>query len=274
MRRLALIFAILPSAAFAGPTDGFYRNPVGPSIQVQGATGDGFDFGLTAGASDGSYSCPEGETDCLHVAGHATLQGKFFTYIDPDDATSRIFFAVSDAGIKLVSTTGPLGTGTANRLPMVDLPGLYAPEFLGDAVEGDPTTQNAAATEADSGDQMGAADELHAFRSPTGNVSCLFALGDSAEVRCDLTELNRSFTTPPADCDLEWGDSFSIGEMSKRGSLVCHGDTVIDPQAQVLEYGSTLGYFGIVCTSAKTGMSCVNNQGHGFSVARKLQSVF
>ncbi len=119
-----------------------------------------------------------------------------------------------------------------------------------------------------------AAEELQFFRSPTGNVSCLFVLGDSAEVRCDLAQLNRSFTTPPKDCDLEWGDSFSIAETDKRGALVCHGDTVADPSAEVLEYGSTLSHSGITCTSAKSGMTCRNAAGHGFAVARKMQSVF
>jgi hypothetical protein len=56
--------------------------------------------------------------------------------------------------------------------------------------------------------------------------------------------------------------------------LVCHGDTVDDPEAEVLDYGSTLTFGGITCTSAKAGMTCQNAAGHGFTLSRKLQSLF
>ena len=263
MRLILLCAAVmLPGLAWAGPSDGFYRNAKGPSLEIQGASEEGFDFGLTSGAAGGSYSCAEGEVNCLHVAGHAALKGKFYTYVDPDDAKSRIFFELDDQGITLVNSVGALGTGTANRAAMVDLPGLYAPERV---------TAEAAPDSAAPSDNV--AQELHFFRSPTGNVSCLFALGNRVEVRCDLAQLNRSFTTPPKDCDLDWGDSFAIGATG-RGALVCHGDTVADPAAEVLDYGSTLSHSGITCTSEKSGMTCQNAAGHGFSVARKMQTVF
>jgi hypothetical protein len=261
---LLCVALILPGLAWAGPSDGFYRNAKGPSLEIRGASEDGFDFALTAGATDGSYTCAEGAVDCLHVAGHADLRGKFYTYVDPDDDKSRIFFALDDQGITLVNSTGALGTGTGNRAAMVDLPGLYAPERI---AAGMAPSDRVAPSDS-------AVDTLHFFRSPTGNVSCLFALGDSAEVRCDLAQLNRSFTTPPQDCDLEWGDSFAIGAKDRRGSVVCHGDTVADPAAEVLDYGSTLGYSGITCLSETSGMTCQNTAGHGFSVARKRQTVF
>lgn len=261
VRRLALLLAVLPFAALAGPRDGIYHNPAGPSLEIQGATDQGFDFGLTSGAPDGGISCPEGEVDCLHVGGHADLSGKFYTYVDPDDDTSRIFFALDDKGIKLVSTTGPLGTGTGNRAAMVKLPGVY----LG---QGDPT--GPIATKA----RVGAGDKLVFFRSPTGNISCLFDVGEVTEVRCDMAQLNRSFTTPPEDCDLDWGDSFAVAEGDRRGQLFCHGDTVVDPEAEVLDYGSSLSFGGIACLSAKTGITCQNADGHGFSLSRKQQKLF
>jgi hypothetical protein len=118
------------------------------------------------------------------------------------------------------------------------------------------------------------ADEFVFFQSPTGNIGCMAIIGDTNEVRCDLRELDPSFTNRPASCDLDWGDSFAIGANDARGSLVCHGDTVFDPGASVLRYGRT-GTFGpFTCTSLKTGMTCTNSHGHGFSVARAQQSVF
>ena len=119
------------------------------------------------------------------------------------------------------------------------------------------------------------ADEFTFFQSPTGNIGCMAIVGgEYDEVRCDLRDLTASFTSPPAECDLDWGDSFSIGVNDRKGSLVCHGDTVFDQNAAVLDYGLTASFGPFTCTSAQTGMTCTNEAGHGFSVARARQSVF
>lgn len=270
MRRLVFLAALIPSVALATPQEGFYGNSRGAVLKVSGASDAGFDFTLVGGGTDGGNLCAEGDTACLQIDGHATTTAKGFAYIDPNDDHSRIFFAEKDGGLQVLSTIGDLGTGTENRPQKVNLPGLYT-ALAG--TEGDAS--GAAALTADgAGDIAAGAGALHAFVSPTGNVSCLFDPGEPAQVRCDLAELNRSFTTPPDDCDLDWGDSFAIAATDTRGTLVCHGDTVADPDAAVLEYGSSLSFFGITCTSAKTGMTCTNAAGHGFAVARKLQSVF
>jgi hypothetical protein len=119
-----------------------------------------------------------------------------------------------------------------------------------------------------------AADEFVFFRSPTGNIGCMAVVGDYNEVRCDLRALTPSFTRRPADCDLEWGDSFAVGAGDAPGGLVCHGDTVFDPGAPVLDYGRTASFGPFSCTSQKSGMTCTNGHGHGFTVARAQQSVF
>ena len=119
------------------------------------------------------------------------------------------------------------------------------------------------------------AEELTFFQSPTGNIGCLAIVGgEDDEVRCDLRQLTASFTRPPAECDLDWGDSFAIGANDRKGSLVCHGDTVFDQNAAVLDYGLNASFGPFTCTSAKTGMTCTNASGHGFSIARASQSVF
>ena len=118
------------------------------------------------------------------------------------------------------------------------------------------------------------ADEFTFFQSPTGNIGCLAIVGEISEIRCDLRQLTASFTRRPADCDLDWGDSFAIGANDRKGSLVCHGDTVFDQNAAVLDYGLNASFGPFTCTSAKTGMTCSNDLGHGFSVARAKQSVF
>ena len=118
------------------------------------------------------------------------------------------------------------------------------------------------------------AEELTFFQSPTGNIGCMAIVREISEIRCDLRQLTPSFTRRPADCDLDWGDSFAIGANDRKGSLVCHGDTVFDQNAAVLDYGLNAAFGPFTCTSAKTGMTCTNASGQGFSIARASQSVF
>lgn len=118
------------------------------------------------------------------------------------------------------------------------------------------------------------ADDLLFFRTPTGNINCLIATGDYAEVRCDMTFLTPSFTTPPPGCDLDWGNSFTVGLSDRVGQLACVGDTVRDANAIELGYGKNLSLGGFDCSSAITGMTCTNPAGHGFMIAKAKQSLF
>lgn len=118
------------------------------------------------------------------------------------------------------------------------------------------------------------ADDLLFFRSPSGNIHCLIATGDFAQARCDMIELTPSFTTPPPDCDLDWGRAFSVGPSDRTGQLACVGDTVIDPTAIKLGYGETLSLGSLSCTSKKTGMTCTNPAGHGFTISKAKQTLF
>lgn len=117
-----------------------------------------------------------------------------------------------------------------------------------------------------------AAQEEVYFRSPTGNISCGIWAGDWTTARCDLRQFTPSFARP-ADCDLDWGYAF---EVAIRGPAmpICAGDTVAVPGAPVLDYGRSVTLGGISCTSQQSGMTCVNMDGHGFTVARARQSLF
>ena len=117
-------------------------------------------------------------------------------------------------------------------------------------------------------------DALLFFRAPSGNINCLIALGEYAEARCDMNQLTPSYTKAPAGCDLDWGSSFTIGQSDRKGQLACVGDTVIDARSTVLGYGQTLSLGGFDCTSEKTGMTCTNPAGHGFTIATAKQRLF
>ncbi len=118
------------------------------------------------------------------------------------------------------------------------------------------------------------ADDYLGFQSPTGNIHCAMYIFDgSAEARCDLRDYVPSYTKRPAGCDLDWGMAFAVGA-SGKGVLACVGDTVQDPGNAVLPYGEAVSLGGISCVSAKTGMTCTNADGHGFSVAKAKQRVY
>ena len=118
------------------------------------------------------------------------------------------------------------------------------------------------------------ADDYLTFRSPSGNISCAIFIGDSDEARCDLHALSPSFTRRPAECDLDWGESFGIGAGDAKGYLLCHGDTVADPDAMELGYDQTVTLGPFTCNSATSGMTCTNDAGLGFTVSRAQQSIF
>lgn len=121
-----------------------------------------------------------------------------------------------------------------------------------------------------------AAQDTVFFRSPSGNIHCMIFQGDGdwQGARCDIFEVNTlSFARRPADCDLDWGRAFEVGR-GGAGAPVCAGDTVATPDAPVLGYGGSLSGGGVTCTSEKTGMTCTNRHGHGFTVAKARQRVF
>ena len=118
------------------------------------------------------------------------------------------------------------------------------------------------------------ADDFIYFHSPSGNIACALMSGEFAGARCDMRDLTQSFPKRPADCDLDWGDAFGIDAGARQGQVLCHGDTVMDPNAMVLGYGQSATLGEITCSSEKTGMTCRNATGHGFSIAKAAQHLF
>jgi hypothetical protein len=119
-----------------------------------------------------------------------------------------------------------------------------------------------------------AADDYLTFQSPSGNIHCgLYHGNGETNLRCDLRELTPSYTRPPANCDADWGAYFALNAGGK-GFLACVSDSMIDPTSPVLPYGEAVSLGGISCVSAKTGLTCTNGEGHGFSVAKARQKLF
>jgi hypothetical protein len=113
---------------------------------------------------------------------------------------------------------------------------------------------------------------IREFRTPSGNIGCVFSSGlDGAEsptIRCDIRSRLRPQPKQPANCPLDYGDSLQVTR-SGRTILVCHGDTAIDPRARVLAYGHRFSRAGLTCVSRFSGLTCTNAAGRGFFLSRE-----
>lgn len=121
-------------------------------------------------------------------------------------------------------------------------------------------------------DESGGAKVVHlsTFRSPTGNIGCV-AFGGG--VRCDIRDRDWSPPPAPASCMLDYGQGLSVGRAG-RGSLVCAGDTTLNPQAKALAYGTASRNGDVICVSREEGMACTNPDGHGFFLSRQRYRAF
>ncbi len=117
------------------------------------------------------------------------------------------------------------------------------------------------------------ADDFISFHSPSGNIQCAMFTGDYAGVRCDMSELTQSYAKPPADCEFDWGSSFAV-DTTGKGYLACVSDAVANDDGMELGYGRSVTLGDFTCTSEKSGMTCRNAEGHGFSLSKAKQKVF
>lgn len=115
------------------------------------------------------------------------------------------------------------------------------------------------------------ADE-RGFRSPSGNIHCA---PEDGGLRCDVAE--RTFRPPqprPRDCPLDYGGAVW---MTPRGaaSVMCAGDTILDPRRPVLPYGTAWkAAGGFECSSSPAGVRCANAAGRGWELSRDRLRLF
>lgn len=111
---------------------------------------------------------------------------------------------------------------------------------------------------------------LVSFRTPSGNIGCVFSTGygSPANLRCDIRSRLKPKPRKPRGCRLDWGDSYEMNATG-RVILTCHGDTAILPTARVLGYGKRWHSHGIACRSREVGLRCTNRSGHGFFLSRQ-----
>ncbi|MBD2302491.1 hypothetical protein H6G77_20380 [Aulosira sp. FACHB-615] len=108
------------------------------------------------------------------------------------------------------------------------------------------------------------------FQTPTGNIHCTIL---QANIRCDILKITAKIPPKPRSCEFDWGHAFIL-DAQGRGYRGCYGDTTVNPQNPVLQYGKTLRHEGIVCTSRRTGLTCVNRDQRGWELSREKQRFF
>jgi hypothetical protein len=113
---------------------------------------------------------------------------------------------------------------------------------------------------------------LQSFRSPSGNIGCVMFEGGA---RCDIGKREWSPPSRPASCpeQVDFGQGLAV-EHTGEASIVCAGDTALDPSATELAYGEASELGGTQCISHSEGITCANHSGHGFFISTQSYNLF
>jgi Family of unknown function (DUF6636) len=115
-----------------------------------------------------------------------------------------------------------------------------------------------------------------AFRMPSGNIYCAYEHYSFApiDLRCEIRTGISPLPPRPKSCgDAVWGAGYSI-RRTGPAHVLCISDTVYDPKARVLRYGTTRRFGVFTCSSGTAGLRCTNASGHGFFVSREHSYAF
>ena len=91
----------------------------------------------------------------------------------------------------------------------------------------------------------------------------------SSDVRCDIAE--KQWTAQrPASCpsQVDFGQGLTM-KATGPATVVCAGDTALNPQAPTLDYGTSSQVGSITCTSTEADMECTNGSGGSFKLSRE-----
>jgi hypothetical protein len=123
------------------------------------------------------------------------------------------------------------------------------------------------------------------FRSPTGNISCLFIPSaptgsggrTPATMLCTVKHAEYAKTLQarclgPTGAGVDW-HGFLL-PAARKGAVSCSGGALYNPTTQhpsyvTLAYGKTWRQKMFSCTSASNGVNCSNPSGHGMFISRQ-----
>ena len=114
------------------------------------------------------------------------------------------------------------------------------------------------------------------FKTPSRNIVCGWSVAPdgSASMECGV---KSGLKPPPKPIQCDAGDPndkrVSLRDTGRAAPVLCAGDPgpllpQIEAKASVLAYGSSTHFGAITCTSATTGLTCRNRDGHGFFLSR------
>ncbi len=120
-----------------------------------------------------------------------------------------------------------------------------------------------------------AASGADTFRLPSGNVYCAYEHYSFApkDLRCEIRTGVKPLPPKPKWCDVDWGAGYAMRQTG-AAHVLCVGDTIYDPKAKVLPYGTTRQYGVFLCASSRKGLRCVNASGNGFFLSRERSYTF
>ena len=107
-----------------------------------------------------------------------------------------------------------------------------------------------------------ASGATRSFRTPSDVTHCLYSTsgGPGPFLRCDVRGT---------------GDTAFVLKRRGRGRRIRATDTVRDPEARILRYGSARNFGPFRCRSRRSGLTCrTRANGHGFRLSRQRQQVF
>jgi len=104
------------------------------------------------------------------------------------------------------------------------------------------------------------------FVMPSGNIGCGYTNEPSRYLRCDILQ-SSDMPAKPRSCDLDYGHAYAMNGRGKS-RVLCAGDTVVNRNAPVLDYGETKRIGGFRCKSKMTGLRCSNKSDHGWFLSR------
>lgn len=116
-------------------------------------------------------------------------------------------------------------------------------------------------------------EQFEAFRSPTGNIGCIIS---DEGARCDIAQ--RDWNAPrPAGCPAasDYGQGLTVDDEDGPGTVVCAGDSTLDPAAPVLAYGESASIGDFTCTSEQAGVTCRDDgDNRGFFISKQSYRLF
>ena len=172
--------------------------------------------------------------------------------------------ALTGAAAEMTLTFQELGVF---RDPIRPTGAMTLADFEQFAEGGDPTQGNYEST---TNEDLGLVD---GFVLPSGNIFCAVTTYAEGGLECSIASL---LDPSPGPCEVDWTGIF----LPHGGSAepVCAGDALLggaDPHdLPRLDYGQSWGYGDIACSAEQTGLSCENEAGGGFTLARASWSTW